>query len=134
MLTLKNLSLTIVQIALLSALAIGSDRAAQWLHLPVPGSIIGAIILFALLKSGIVRLQWIERGANWLLAQMLLFFIPPCVGIIQYEDIVRTNGLTLLIAVVIGTVVVMAAIALPSGLIKASKARRLGRRNEVSHS
>lgn len=129
-----QLSLTIAQIALLTALALGSDRAAQWLHLPVPGSIIGAIILFALLKSGIVRLQWIERGANLLLAQMLLFFIPPCVGIIQYEDIVRTNGVTLLAAVMIGTIVVMAAIALPSAVIHAGKGkRRLGRHDEVSH-
>ncbi|GMK42252.1 holin-like protein CidA [Paenibacillus sp. CCS19] len=135
MAALRNLSLTAAQIALLTALALGSDRTAHWLHLPVPGSIIGAIILFALLKSGIVRLGWIERGANWLLAQMLLFFIPPCVGIVQYEDIVRSNGLTLLAAVVGGTIVVMAAIAVPSAIMDARRTRhRLAHRNVVGRS
>lgn len=44
---------------------------------PVPGSIVGIGMLFALLKCKIIRLEWIELGSQWLLAEMLLFFLFP---------------------------------------------------------
>ncbi len=51
-----------------------ADVIVQWLGIPVPGSIVGIGMLFALLKCKIIRLEWIELGSQWLLAEMLLFF------------------------------------------------------------
>ncbi|MDF2923248.1 MAG: CidA/LrgA family holin-like protein [Paenibacillaceae bacterium] len=77
------------------------------LHLPVPGSIVGIIILFLLLQFKIVKLEWIDVGSKWLLAEMLLFFIPPVVGVIEYKEMLLDSGLRIAAAIVISILIVM---------------------------
>lgn len=107
------------QVLLLSLIAYGMDKLVTWLHLPIPGSILGIIFVFLLLKFKILRLNWIEHGANWLIAEMLLFFIPIIVGIIQFKGTLIDDGLKLLLVVLVSTVLVMAC----SGIIAQQIAR-----------
>ena len=64
------------QVLGLAALWWASDLVMRWLHLPVPGSVAGLGILVLLLRTGLLPLAWVKEGADWLLAEMLLFFIP----------------------------------------------------------
>lgn len=41
--------------------------------IPIPASMIGLIVLFITLKLKIVKIEWVEKGATWLLAELLLF-------------------------------------------------------------
>ncbi|GGD89520.1 CidA/LrgA family protein [Paenibacillus nasutitermitis] len=108
--TLLPLTLQILFFILIARLA---DHLVIWFHLPVPGSIVGIALLFALLKLGIVRLRWIERGSKWLLAEMLLFFIPATVGIMNYTSLIAHSGLIITATIAFSTVAVM----LCSGLV-----------------
>ncbi|KIL37597.1 holin [Cohnella kolymensis] len=81
-------------------------------HLNIPGSIVGIVVLFVLLQTKVVKLEWIDLGAKWLLAEMLLFFIPSAVGIVQYKDLMLASGLRILVVVVVSILVVMAATGL----------------------
>jgi holin-like protein len=54
----------------------------------------------------------IELGANWLLANMLLFFIPLVVSVVQFTQLLKTQGLTLLLDIGLGFASVMLATAL----------------------
>ncbi|MEH7087197.1 CidA/LrgA family protein, partial [Neobacillus drentensis] len=74
--SIKKFSIAVLQIGFLYAIYFLMDQAAKALHLPIPGSIIGMILIFILLQTGVMKLSWIERGSNWLLDEMLLFFIP----------------------------------------------------------
>ena len=47
--------------------------------IPIPASMVGLLLLLFSLLLGIVKLEWIEQGGNWLLAELLLFFIPSSV-------------------------------------------------------
>jgi holin-like protein len=94
------------------------------LHLPLPGSIIGMLILFLLLETGVVRLSWVEVGASWLLAELLLFFIPSAVGVMKYTNLLEVNGLQVLAVVLVGTFAVMAGSGLLTGAIYKVKERR----------
>ncbi|CAM3417331.1 CidA/LrgA family holin-like protein [Marinicrinis lubricantis] len=102
-----------VQIGLLIAIASISNLLAEWLHLPIPGSIIGLIVTFILLKMHVLKLEWLEMGASFLLAELLLFFVPSAVGIISYKQLLLHDGLRVLLIVGIGTAVVM----MSSGLL-----------------
>lgn len=82
------------------------------LHIDFPGSILGMLFVFFLLHSRLLPLKWIEEGANWLLVNLLLFFISPAVGIIQYKDLLRTQGPLLLLIILSSTVIVMAGTGL----------------------
>ena len=43
---------------------------------PLPGNVIGLILFTACLFLGIVKLEWVEESAHFLLRHMLLFFAP----------------------------------------------------------
>lgn len=104
----RQLLVTIAQIVFFIAIARLSDALVDWLDLPVPGAIVGILLLFALLKLNVVKLRWIDRGADWLLAEMLLFFIPAAVGVIQYKSLVAHSGLRMVTVILVSTVAVMA--------------------------
>ena len=102
-----------VQIAILCALSVLSNFLVAQFSLPLPGSVVGIVLLFGLLQLGILRLEWIESGANLLLAELLLFFIPSAVGVVQYRTLLLSHGIAILIVVVAGSVVIMSG----SGLL-----------------
>ena len=102
-----------VQIAILCGLAFLSNILVAQFSLPLPGSVVGIVLLFGLLQLGILRLEWIESGANLLLAELLLFFIPSAVGVVQYRALLLNHGIAILIVVVAGSVVIMSS----SGLL-----------------
>lgn len=97
-----------LQVGFFVAMSRASDLAAEALRLPIPGSILGLLALFALLELNIVKLAWIELGAEWLVAQMLLFFVPATVGIVRYKPLIESSGAAILVTILLSTAVVMA--------------------------
>jgi holin-like protein len=83
------------------------NRLTEALHLPVPGSILGIVLLFALLQLKIIKLEWVDLGSKWLLAEMLLFFIPPVVGVMEYKELMLANGLRIALAILLSILCVM---------------------------
>ncbi|MDU5950118.1 MAG: CidA/LrgA family holin-like protein, partial [Paenibacillus macerans] len=119
---MKTAGKGVFQVAILFLFTFVMNEVAKLLHLPVPGSILGIFVLFVLLKTNIVKLAWIEQGANWLLAELLLFFIPSAVGIMKYMPLLESEGVRILIVVIFSTLIVM----ISSGLV----ASRISKRKE----
>ncbi len=95
------------QILIFIGFAIIGNFIVDFLKLDIPGSIIGLLLVFLLLKSKILKLHWVEEGANFLLANLLIFFIPAAVGIIEYKNLIAEKGISLLFIILISTSVVM---------------------------
>lgn len=123
---MKRLLLTFGQVAFFIMVSLMMNRLAYMLDLKIPGSILGMLLVFVLLQTKVLRLEWIESGAAWLLAELLLFFIPPSVGIISYQDLMASSGIQLFLVIGIGTALVMAS----SGLV----AQAISKRKERMHS
>jgi holin-like protein len=79
-------------------LALG-DVAVAALPLPLPGSVVGMVLLWVALESGAVRLAWLERGAGTLLGTLGLLFVPAGVGFVQF---LGAGGTWAVAALVIG--------------------------------
>jgi holin-like protein len=116
-----------VQVAALMAFTLLMNKLAGLLHLPIPGSILGIIVLFILLETRIVRLEWIDLGASWLLAELLLFFIPAAVGVMKYIPMLESDGVRILIVVIFSTFIVMASSGLLASRIAKQRERRISR-------
>ncbi|WP_329958859.1 CidA/LrgA family protein [Paraburkholderia sejongensis] len=101
-----------VQSAAIAALWSGADFAVRHLHLPVPAGVVGLLVLLALLFCGGIAPRWVKAGADWLLSDMLLFFIPAAVAAVQYGGLFRADGWRLALVVIGGTLMVMVAVAL----------------------
>ncbi|KVA00879.1 murein hydrolase transporter LrgA [Burkholderia latens] len=113
----------VLQAAALGVLWMGVDWAVRAVRLPVPSGVIGLAVLLALLFSGRVAPAWIKDGANWLLSDMLLFFVPAAVAAVQYGGLFREDGWHIALVMLAGTAFVMVAVAVAVDL-----AARLERR------
>jgi holin-like protein len=107
-----------VQACVLTAIWFASDALVTRLHLPIPAGVVGLGLLLALLLSGRVAPGWFKLGADWMLSEMLLFFIPAAVAVIQFGHLIESDGLRLALVVVPGTLLVMCmtALAVESGV------------------
>jgi holin-like protein len=95
------------QVGVLFAFAQLGSVIANALHLPLPGSIVGICLVFLLLQAGILRLEWLESGADCLIAELMLFFIPSAVGVIQYQQMMLVSGLRFELVILLSTLTVM---------------------------
>jgi holin-like protein len=100
------------QVALLWLCALIGDELVHLLKLNIPGSLAGMLLLFGLLKFKLLKLEWVESGANWLLAELLLFFIPSSVGVLPYMNLLEAEGARLYAVIAVSTLVVMTATGL----------------------
>ncbi|MEW4371977.1 CidA/LrgA family protein [Paenibacillus kandeliae] len=123
---MKTIGKGILQVAVLMGFSQLLNLLVNWLHLPVPGSILGIAILFILLQSGVVKLEWVDIGASWLLAELLLFFIPSAVGVMNYIPMLEQDGVRIMAIVIFSTMLVMAS----SGLLAAIMSKRKERHAE----
>ncbi|WP_438432797.1 CidA/LrgA family protein [Gorillibacterium sp. sgz500922] len=104
---MRRITAIILQVLLCSGIALLGDYLVELAHLKISGSILGMVLLFVLLKSGILKLHWFEGGADWLHSRLVLFFVPSAVGISQYGALMKSDGVFLLLTIVISTLAVM---------------------------
>ena len=101
----------VLQLSLLIFIWWISSLIQHALNLPVSAGVIGLLLVFMALLSGLFKLQWIKTGSDFILGELVLLFIPCVVGIIKYKDLLLTQGWQLILSVVIGTFCVMLATA-----------------------
>jgi holin-like protein len=80
--------------------------------LPVPGPVAGMVLLFALLLARAPLPQDTGDTADGLLRHLSLLFVPAGVGVVQHLDRLGSDGVRLVLVVVLATVVTLAVTAL----------------------
>jgi holin-like protein len=93
------------QLALLYLLLVAGSAVSEILPLPLPGSLVGLLLLLALLGLGVIRLRDVEDTASILVQHLNLFFIPLVVGMVAWGGLIATRGVALAVCLV-GSVVV----------------------------
>jgi holin-like protein len=107
-------------LAILLGFQFVGEAISRFLAVPIPGSVIGMGLLLAALGSGLVRLAWVEEGADLLLAHLALFFIPAGVGVMVHLDLLKAQWLPVVVSMVLSTFVVMAV----TGWVETALSRR----------
>ncbi|WP_342549298.1 CidA/LrgA family protein [Paenibacillus sp. FSL P2-0089] len=118
----------IAEVCLLYVFFLAGGYLQELLHLPIPGSIVGLLLLFVLLLLKIVPVKLIENGSSFILAYLPMFFIPATAGIMNHLDIFSGRGLLLIGILVISSVLTMVVTAHSSQWIAARSVKRLTRR------
>lgn len=102
----------LLQIALLAVFWGLGEGVVRLTHLPVPGGIVGMVVVLGLLSGGWIRPASVSRGASWLLAEMLLFFVPAVMAVLDHKELIGLDGLKIAAVILFGTLIVMAGTAL----------------------
>ena len=103
---------TVWQVLLLSCIWLAAEALRSRMGWGIPAGLIGFAALALGLFTRIVPVRWLARGTHWLMADMLLFFIPAMLVVVNYGDLVRSQGLRILLVIVLSTICVMAVTAL----------------------
>lgn len=105
------------QLLILWAIYQGSTWLVTAAALPVPGNVVGVIILFLLLVSGVIKVQHVELATDFLLKHLVFFFVPIAVGLMEWGGVFYDYGPTLLAAIVISAVLPLLAVGAVSQLL-----------------
>ena len=83
------------------------ELIVQWTGLPLPGPLVGMMLLFAgLVLLGRVPFA-LESATGLLFRDMMLLFIPIIAGVIMHVDHVRAEWLPFVAACIVGTAITL---------------------------
>jgi holin-like protein len=89
---------------------VGFQLAGIGLHrvgVPLPGGVLGLLLFTTSLATGVVKLEWVERTADFMVRHMLLLFIPLLAGLTQMSAELRRDGVALLASMVVSLLAVL---------------------------
>ena len=76
-------------------------------NLPPPGTILGMLILFVLLWTKVLKVESIEKVCDFLILNMIIFFLPPAVELLEYMALLKTGFFKIIILLIVTTVITM---------------------------
>ena len=77
----------------------------------IPGSVIGMVLMFISLLTGLVKDRQIRTVATFLTDNMTMFFLPAFMGIMDLWGIIRMNIVAWVVVVVVSTLMVLLSAA-----------------------
>ncbi|WP_404332951.1 CidA/LrgA family protein [Mesobacillus maritimus] len=72
--------------------------------IPVPASVLGMILLFLFLLTGMIKLEWIEKVSSFQLKHLPLLFIPPIATLIVSSSFFRVLQWEIMIILMVSSV------------------------------
>ncbi len=93
-----------------ACLAIG-ELVIYLTQIKLPSGIIGLLILFGLLQSGKVKPDWFKPITDFLMQNLMLMLIVPCVALVEYLDLLAKDIWAILLSSVGSSVLVLLATA-----------------------
>ncbi|WP_188631941.1 CidA/LrgA family protein [Lentibacillus kapialis] len=97
----------VIQIGFLYVFYFAGSLLQNLMDLPIPGSIVGLLLLFASLLLKICPIQWVEKGSVFLLKYLPLLFVPATAGVMKYFDLFGGYTVWLFVVTIISTLLVM---------------------------
>ncbi len=91
---------------LFGCLAIG-ELIVWTTGIKLPSSIIGMLLLTALLHFKVIKLEWVRGMTDFLIANLGFFFVPAGVALMLYFDVIRAEIIPIGLATVISTALVL---------------------------
>lgn len=121
---LKKALRLLVELAVICALFLLGGQIASWLGWPIPGGVMGLALLLILFASGVLKPATLQLGAGWLMAEMLLFFIPALMSLLDYGALIREEGWRILLVIAVSTLMVMIVTAMTVEMVCRWRLRR----------
>lgn len=98
-------------VTLLLVYQLVGEVSTRLLHLPVPGPVLGMVLLFITLLLRNSMEQVVEPAASALLSHLSLLFVPAGVGVMVHMGRMGDAWLPIVMALVVGTLITLAVTA-----------------------
>lgn len=108
---------------------LASEGIAALLPFTFPASVMGMVILLVLLLTKVLKPAQLKESSDFLLGNMLLFFIPTCVSVITYADVLFRNFWSIVLISVLTTPLVFFV----TGQVVQLTMKRIRKKGEKEH-
>lgn len=95
------------QFLIILLLSLVGEGLHALLPLPVPASVYGLVLMLLCLCTGLLRLDQVDRAADFLIEIMPVMFVPAAVGLTESWGQLRPVLVPVLVIMVLTTVLVM---------------------------
>jgi holin-like protein len=116
----------LLQFFLIIAVTCVGEAVRIFVPLPIPGSIYGMCLLFALLSFHVIPVAMVQDAGSFLVQIMSVLFIPAAVGLVDVWPVLRTKVLPYCVIIIVSTV----AVFLVSGTVSQHLLEKRGKREE----
>jgi holin-like protein len=108
----------IASLSLILLCQLVGETFVRALHLPMPGPVIGLVLLllllfardrFSVLARGPLQDDGVEHVSRGMLANLSLLFIPAGVGVVQKLDLLAEHGIAIIVILAVSVVVTLLA-------------------------
>lgn len=121
----RNIIIMIRQLfIILICLALG-EIIVYFTGVKIPSSIIGMLLLTAGLQFKVIKLTSIQSIADFLLDNMVFFFIPPGVAIMCYFDLISKELLPILASIIGSTFLVLVSTSFTHQVLRKIRVKKL---------
>lgn len=93
----------------------------RFLNMPIPGNVMGMLLLLIALSTGVIKLKAIEEVCEFLLSHLAFFFVPAGVGILACLDVIKGSLFSIITIVLVSTIVIVAVTGIIIQVLKGDK-------------
>jgi holin-like protein len=86
-------------------------------------------MMLLLIAFRVLPLSWVKAGSRWLLAEMLLFFVPAVVAVVNYAQLLMVEGWKIFLVIGISTILTLGATAVVVDKVYKLELRMAERKN-----
>lgn len=119
----------VAQLFIVFFVYLASEGIAALLPFTFPASVMGMVILLVLLLTKVLKPAQLKESSDFLLGNMLLFFIPTCVSVITYADVLFRNFWSIVLISVLTTPLVFFV----TGQVVQLTMKRIRKKGEKEH-
>lgn len=83
------------------------ELISKGFNLPIPGNILGMLLLFTLLCTNVINVEKVEMVGNFFLDHLAFFFIPAGVALLNSFDMIKSSFIQIVIICLITTVIMI---------------------------
>lgn len=112
------------EIAIVFGICLLSEGVVALLPFAFPASVLSLLVLLALLLAGVVKERHIGRVCGFFVGNMAFFFLPSCVSIMKYWDILSAVLVPFFIISVLTTPLIYAVTAWTIQLMMGRRRRK----------
>ena len=81
----------LAQVCVIFGICLVSEGISSMLPFTFPSSVLAMLILLILLAVRVLKPRQLQEGAGFFLDHMAMFFIPVCVSVLKYADVLLAN-------------------------------------------
>jgi len=104
---MKSLLRMVLGLAVLAGIDLLGEWIAKVTAAPIPGNVLGMLLLAALLFARVLPLKVVEEGADLLIKWLALLFVPAAVSVARYWGLLRGELVGIATVMVVTTVIVL---------------------------